>query len=344
MSRRRIVYALAAIVLVAILLWGFRWKRQPSARIAETRVQKSEKAMPQDAAQSPTATQPRTTERGHMDEVFRKAYNDMFTAPISFYGKVVDEAGVPIGGASIKLMAADKPWEKSSGYETTSDGQGLFSLTGAKGAALSVDVRKDGFYSLAGSKGRFVFGGVRSRNDPQNPTPETPAIFVLRKMGDTEPLVQVPLRTIKVPKGGQPVEISLVTGTTTTNGRGELIIECWTFNAGLDPNLNEHYAWRSRVSIPGGGLVERKGGVEFEAPASGYVSSVEIDMPASAERWKRKFEKQFFAKLRDGTFARLSLELNTSGDHFIALESYLNPIPGHRNLEFDPAKTIPRTP
>jgi hypothetical protein len=63
-------------------------------------------------------------------------------------------------------------------------------------------------------------------------------------------------------------------------------------------------------------------------------------MRATAEQWASDVPKQYFAKLPDGRYARFSIEFYAGGRNFVVFQSYLNPEPGHRNLEFDPAKQI----
>lgn len=60
-----------------------------------------------------------------------------------------------------------------------------------------------------------------------------------------------------------------------------------------------------------------------------------------AERWRPSMAKHFFIRLGDNRYARINFEMVAGGDHFIVLESFLNPTPGNRNLEFDSA-TAPR--
>jgi len=42
-------------------------------------------------------------------------------------------------------------------------------------------------------------------------------------------------------------------------------VEAWTNNQGVAPNSNQLYDWRFRVSVPGGGLVDRIDQFGFEA-------------------------------------------------------------------------------
>jgi hypothetical protein len=344
MKKSRLLFGVILFLFVATgLLWISRLPVPPE-KTRPAAVKSDERSEVQNKTDETTSLPPESPEsRTQLDAAAGKAFLEVFTTPISFYGQVVNEAGEAIPGASIKLMVADKPWGKSSVYEQLSDDQGRFSLTGARGAGVAIDISKPGYYSTARSKGRFVYGGVRSRSDPVNPTAQSPAIFVLRKMGETEPLLAVD-RDVIVPKNGQPVEISLCTGRATGAGRGDIVMECWTDNAGLDPNKNQPYDWRIRLSVPGGGLVERVGEFNFVAPELGYQPALEVNMSKSAEKWKSTTQGEYFIKTREGTFARLSFTMTTGGGHFVTIKSYYNPKTGSRNLEFDPAKVITPKP
>jgi hypothetical protein len=50
--------------------------------------------------------------------------------------------------------------------------------------------------------------------------------------------------------------------------------------------------------------------------------------------------KNYFAKLPDGRYARFSINLYPGDRNFVVLESYVNPTPGNRNLEFDPKRVV----
>lgn len=268
-----------------------------------------------------------------------KRLNDAYSAPVSFYGKVVDETGSPVPGATIKMSIHDKPLADSSSREAQSDIHGLFSLLEAKGAALVVTVSKDGYYSIDRGNGRFVYGGVRAKSDRENPTMEVPAVFVLRKMGPTEPLVSFD-RDFVLLKDGTPVGISLLSGRTVPAREGDLVAQCWTKNDGLDPNRAEPFDWHMRLSVPDGGLVERVGEFNFSAPENGYRPSIDFEMGRDVQKWRGSFGQEYFVRTRHGCFARINIRMTAGGGHFITVKSKFNPTPGRRNLEFDPATAI----
>jgi hypothetical protein len=257
----------------------------------------------------------------------------IFDAPIAFYGRVVDQNGDPVPDAEVGFKAADKFNAPGTLYTDKSDAAGYFQIAGIKGAGLSVGVGKDGYYPVEGkSSANFGYGmGVDSTRRPP-PAKDNPAIFVLHKMGNTEPMTFLSGRQFDVPASGQPLTIDLVTGRA--NGGG-LRVESWLGDASKRP-----FDWRYQLSIPGGGLVERTGHFDFEAPEGGYQPTVEINMPATAEGWSSRMDRNYFAKLPDGRYARIKIRFYPGPQrNFVVLESYVNPQPGSRNLEYDPNQT-----
>lgn len=143
-----------------------------------------------------------------------------------------------------------------------------------------------------------------------------------------------------MPEEGGSTDLDLSTGQVAGPGKGQLRVEVWAHNQGMNPNKGEHYDWRCRLSVSGGGLVQRSGEFEFEAPDVGYVPAVELAQSATGNQWTPSVGKQFFVRLADNRYARINLQIITGGDHFIVLESFINPTPGNRNLEFDPQKAV----
>jgi hypothetical protein len=263
-----------------------------------------------------------------------------FSAPISLFGKVVDQNGVPVEGAKVFYSAAVEYFGKSSTYTGVSDSSGSFSITGIKGAGVYVEVSKDG-YDRIPDKSYANFGyGVPSGRRP--PSSSDPALFILRKKARADSLIAVDT-DVAIPKNGTPVDISLQTGKAVPRGRGDLTVELWANDQEKD---NERrYDWGFRVSVPGGGIMKRDPeSMEFEAPGDGYEGIVEHTTSRGLTRWRDRFDDEYFVKLGNGTFARMHFRITTGGGHFASITSYLNPTPGSRNLEFDPNKQIAPQP
>jgi hypothetical protein len=267
----------------------------------------------------------------------QQAYLAAFKKPISFVGKVVDEKGNGVPGATVEWRANNNPDPTGAGTNgaANSDERGFFNVR-ASGIALFVKVSKAGYYSvnegsgnIRGSSGEFSNASVLGNTDHPMGTDPAPAIFVLRRRGAGTSLLHVNDRPVKIPKDGTPVEVALDTGRSVAPGRGHLRIECWTKDQSKDNR--GYYPWRCRISVPGGGLTYRQDEFDFQAPAEGYQESDEIT--PDKLKWSSVGERQYFIKTGDGHFARVSLRIRTAGDHFIVIESYFNPARDSRDLE-----------
>jgi len=327
---------------LATLLW---WLLKPSQMKQRSVTTAPWQASSQAGVTNPTATpnvgtSPQTPqdEAALRREVVEKIQRSLAT-PITFYGKVIDQNGDPVPAATVNYSALDKFDAPGSKYQGKSDASGDFSISGIGGAALSVGVRKEGYYMIDGkSASAFAYGVGPDSTRRELPTRNNPAIFVLQKGGIAEPLIPLSTGGIKVPKNGTPVSIDLATGERTSASANCLKVEVWTQNQTL--NTADPYHWRCRVSVPGGGLVERKEQFDFEAPAAGYQQYDEIVMLSNDPLWKKRFKKNYFARFPSGNYARLQFEFTSGGDHFFMVTSYLNPRPGSRNVEFDPQKVV----
>jgi hypothetical protein len=103
--------------------------------------------------------------------------------PLDIYGKVVNQAGQPISGATIAGRIRVYTGYMHSGYQDLSvitDADGRFSFPGIHGVKLGIVPSKDGyFYNLKQST---------KRPDDYRPDPANPVIFQMWKAHGTEPL------------------------------------------------------------------------------------------------------------------------------------------------------------
>ena len=325
---RRNLLAACVIAIAGLLLWLY-WHRKSETlkplAVSQGNVTTSTSKKPNTATPIVTPTETEVTQQKEQH------LNALFLTPIAVYGKVVDEKGTPVAGAAVEIGINDSPIRSGSDHTQTTNGEGLFSLTGVHGIAFSLRASKDGYYTTAESRGqRSVI--VPSSDDVPQPSKGQPIVLIIRKMGETMPLFFASSRQIDVPRAGQPMAVDLATGRT---GLGDLQVSSW-----LGDSKQARFDWRYQLSVPGGGLIERKGQFDFEAPADGYQPAIEISMAATAEKWSPDVTRTYFAKLPDGRYARFSINFYPGDRNFVVLESYVNPTPGSRNLEFDPKHQV----
>jgi hypothetical protein len=136
---------------------------------------------------------------------------------------------------------------------------------------------------------------------------------------------------------GGTIGVPTVPAATPDYLKHQIVTE---YNLERPLNSNQPFDWRCEISVPSSGLVRRSGEFNFEAPTDGYQSEEAIDMPASAPNWSDSFSQECFVQLSSGQHARIEFRLAAGGYNFFNITSYLNPTPGDRNLEYDPAKAI----
>lgn len=250
-------------------------------------------------------------------------------APIEFYGKVVDENTNPVAGATVNFHWVETPTEDGNRTSATeSDAAGLFSLTGARGPSLTVSVSKEGYYTSRSGLPDFKYGFFAHQD--YSPDASNPVIFKLRKKGTPAEALVAVKRNYRIPRDGTLVAIDVATGEKANGESGNLVVRCWTNDAGK--RSGEKYDWRCVVTIPGGGAVATGEEFPFLAPENGYKPAVEITMPADRGDWKDDVDLRFFYRLADGRYGRMTFSMIAGGQHFCMIDSVLNPS-GSRNLE-----------
>lgn len=335
MKRKHFLIGLALVPLAVLLL--LFWPKSPQPRQSEGISLPSHRQSASGPKTPPAALAEVEEQQHEKRRALVAGIESMLKTPITFYGRVVDQRGDPVAHAEVEYGLLDKFNEPGSVGKSSADESGHFTIRGVRGAAISVSVNKEGYYFVeALSKGSFAYGHGPDSTTKPAPSRDDPAVFVLQKMGEPEPLIMVESRTFRIRRDGTPVWVDLTTGKVSD--AGQLKVEAWTGER--VPGGPRFYDWRCRISVPGGGLVEREGQFVFEAPADGYREFDEMVMPKDADQWSGQSERQYFIKLPEGRFARIKFKMIAGGDHFFRLESYFNPRSGSRNLEYDSANRI----
>lgn len=166
MNSRFILFVLIGLILALLLvLWSYFIQGGSVSLVPDSDLLRGDVE-----DESPSSRQPvfqvneevasgnQPIDRELLDEEYAMAYEQEYSTPITFYGRVVDMAGVPVVGATANMRVAERPWVGSVVHVVNSDRDGLFSLVGVSGAALTVNVSKPGYHETAESAQRFVYG------------------------------------------------------------------------------------------------------------------------------------------------------------------------------------------
>jgi hypothetical protein len=259
--------------------------------------------------------------------------------PINFWGRVIDQDGVAVVGVRIEydysiehgnlLGVAWSDQELRAGQAIT-DTDGLFSIQGLKGHALSILAIKHPDYQFRG-KGALGFDFYGSTASGKFvPDQHTPVVFTIVHKQRLEPLTHSK-GTLHVRGDGTPERWSLWQGESDPSGELMVILR-------REPAALEHpgqaATWSADLQIVGGGIVEASWDEEVRlAPDTGYLESVPY--PHREQKQGVPY-RSFYAKTADGRFGRIQIDLDARGEGitspcYIACD--MNPRPGSRNLE-----------
>jgi hypothetical protein len=273
------------------------------------------------------------------------AFLDAFKTPIELYGRVEDQDGKPVAGATVEMYPVDSPFgtASASALVMASDAEGKFSVKGLRGVSMGVSVFKEGYIHISPLGGSASQATVTyadgSKQGKRYSNPATPLILRLQNPGRMEPLVYVARKRWKLEIDGTPELIAL----DTEGGKGSHQIEfrLWSNTRDRDKpgaDVYDAFDWTFEARIPGGGFIWNDSDLNFEAPESGYKELVRYHYPSSLSRdkWRRFQNGRYFLKFPDGTHARVWFDIDAGSDRRpLSMQSWFNPKIGSRNLASD---------
>lgn len=353
MRKRTLAVVVGLLALGLLLIWMLRERHQPEVGRStpeasgtpdqnvgsEPRPNRQQAGRPQvpqvpdlQAAHSAAATQAAlaflsNTVQPYWDQVHR---------PIEFYGRVVDENGKPVEGASIGFSWTFYHPEGSFTTNALSDGNGLFALKGVVGAELFVSVSKPGYYNVKSLNQNNSFGYSTSLgSEPFKPSPSDPVIFHLRRKGSGVDLITsqhgiFPELEFSVPRDGTTIRVDFFGQKVASQGQLEV-------SSVKPPRGQVASEWSFRLSIPDGGFVEENDEFPFEAPESGYQTTLEFHFQAGETNWTDTLRRSYYIVFgQPPKYGRIDVE--TGAYMGVDLGYAINP-DGTRNLE--PKESMP---
>ena len=270
MMKTRRIYLIALVLLVVV--WGVwvwsatRKAPHPAPAAPESRLVSTLIGLTPGSAVEPP---PRTSDPEELQrwwQTMRQRDRQFeWKMPIEFYGRVLDDREQPVSGASVSTGWTDLSKEGSSERTLLTGADGLFSLTGVTGKRLGVRVKKDGYKPYHANRSSYEYAAYFER-EWHVPDRNKPVIFRLRKNRKTEPLIK---REVLLPvEIGQPATFAM---DPKNPDAPNVVFELLT-NAQIRDRQ-----WSARISVPGGALQATLEEFPFEAPESGYETSVFSD-------------------------------------------------------------------
>ncbi len=313
MKIRRLIFWFIVIVAVLIALVLWHGKKQP----VETSAAPSVPTTPSQSVSAPlrtnepptqvsssattTTSQPKSSvpndKVGLLKEILQA--ND---ADIVFYGRLEDQSGSAVDGAEINFnIQYENPNARGIQHgQVVADGNGFFTISGYKGANLTIIPKKVGYVlAMTGTTFRY------SRISPGYFVPDAgnPTVIKMWKLQGAEPLVGIN-KTFKLPYTAAPMNFDLITGQVVPSG-GDLKI---TVNrpAGVISGRNPQN-WSIDVEVVDGGFIETSPGesaMTYAAPESGYQPGGIFDKNNGPDL----VDKMLFIQSRNGqVFSKLHL-------------------------------------
>jgi hypothetical protein len=266
--------------------------------------------------------------------------------PVSFWGLVVDQDNQPLQGVRVKLslkhtreILPGATQDVFEYFDTVTDPRGLFSLTGKKGALLSLEkLEKDG-YEASNLSGRPFWYAPALEAMRHLPDAQKPEVFRMWKLAGAEKLLSKNIGT-RIPYDGTPVYFDLLKAQETARG-GDIKVTLSRTPLNIKRG-RERYDWTATIEAVEGGVIASTDEFMYLAPESGYESKLVLFVSANDPAWSPQKSVSFYLKSK-GKYARVRAEFATDSEKTktgFMLGAYINPS-GSRNLEYSPAQNLP---
>jgi hypothetical protein len=324
---KKYLYALLVLLVVLALLWN-KCRRVDQNETQDSARKEVNLESTIDDSKNPTnkagSKQPLTRL-----EKIRDFLKDA-DAQIDFYGRVIDQEGVGVQGATInyqleragKLMAAGDIVNNNEKATCLSTEDGFFSIQEAKGLTLTIlSIEKEGYRDGKQNLNSF---GYRGTPELHNADLTTPVNFLLisNNIPKTKKLLDK-LLTFSWNQG--PVEIPI-----PSVGKIKILPERnWT------SGQLRLFDWQVEISMDGAELVEIEMGQAKIAPVDGYQKSYKYGSKKEDLQWVGAVRRHYAFRTTGGLYGFINFDLSPDReveDQSTSLEVRLNES-GSRNID-----------
>jgi hypothetical protein len=312
-----------ALVIVGLLLGGWKWWRS---------------TMPATSPAPKSATGASVPLLEPVSKLARAAIvlATLNHVPVDFYGKLVDQFGQPVAGASIKAsirvnngVTATTDW-----LTTTSDANGLFEFHG-RGEDIGMMPRKAG-YALASTETYFKYSHLEDH--PYVSDAGKPKVINMWKLQGAEPL-SIIKKQFHIPYTGEAIHFDLLTEKIVPTG-GDI-----TITVNRPPGTisgHNHQDWSLKIEAVDGGLIEtgQEEHVTYFAPESGYESAASYTMSDKTHNFFQGVIRSYlFTSRNHQVYGKIDFSFTLNGDPSEPMGVQFRGVANansSRNLEADP--------
>ena len=194
----------------------------------------------------------------------------------------MDQEGQPISDARVFIRIDNEYFGPGSTSEVFSNQEGLFSVTGAKGAGLYVSASKAGYLEQTSSSKKMSFVSA-----PQMTSSSNPEKLILVRINDL-PEMLIQEAKIKLPKNGGIKNYEI-------QGLGAEILFSLKQNK-TESDMIRGWPWQFSIKMVAGGFLERKKSSNQIAPEKGYRETVSVDMTqdSGGVQWQKVHFQSYF--------------------------------------------------
>lgn len=267
-------------------------------------------------------------------EKARKIQQDM-DKPIEYYGKIIDQYGQPVSGANVEVSISYFGSVVNAGFlpsrefiNLTTDEDGQFSIKDKEGLILI-------FRSF--SKEGYSFQKVQSdyyrRGSAQSGNAEHPNVIKAYKINkEPDELLTGKVKFFSLIADGRYYSMDLLTQQMQEGSSIGQIRVAYTFTEGSTESKPSD--WTVTLEANGGGVIETKDALMYEAPETGYQSKWTANIKRDSSEWTTTLKRKFYLRAHNGQiYARLEIKFFPfyGGKTLVKVKYWLNP-QGSRNL------------
>lgn len=267
-------------------------------------------------------------------------------APITFYGKVIDQDNKPLAGVKVNLeifvgymTSATTGEMKRDKVTLETDENGQFTLKNVKGHSVTVlSVEKNGYELSQKSNWFFAYS---SSSEIFHPDSSNPVILTMWKRSGVEPLI-IGKKFYGIIPDGRVYTIDFLQQKKIegADAPGDIRVQI-TRPFDAIPRLK--YDWSFSIEAINGGLIPTDDEFLYRAPDEGYQPKYEFTMSTNSLSWSEENKrKQFYLRSRDGeVYGALIIDVlsHYNDKSIFNVRYFINPA-GSRNLELKSQKEI----